>query len=58
MASATTWRSKTAAGLITVTLILAGCNGDDGDTPDLPETETESETEIPGVDAPEVEVDQ
>lgn len=44
------WKSRIAAGLVAAALILTGCGGDDP-------IETETETEIPGVDAPEVEVD-
>lgn len=51
MASGISWKARVAAGLVAASLILAACSGDS----DI--TETETETEIPGVDAPEVEVD-
>lgn len=54
-----TWKTKLAAGLIAVTVIASGCSDSDPEGDGEPGSDRiETETEIPGVDAPEVEVDE
>ena len=53
MGSIKPWKVTITAGLFAASVILTGCGDDDIE----PDVEIETETEIPGVDAPEVEVD-
>ena len=53
-----TWKTKLAAGLLVITVIATGCSDSDPEGDGEPGSDRiETETEIPGADAPEVEVD-